>query len=98
MKYLGRVFPLLRRLHDVGCERDKAGNRDLHMDQYCALNLLFLFSPSIHSLRTIQRTANCGKSKNCSAVAGPRWARCRKRSRCSSRSGWRKSSPSSGPN
>ena len=33
VKYLDRVLPLLKRLHGVGCERDKAGNRDLHMDQ-----------------------------------------------------------------
>ena len=44
VKYLDRVLPLLKRLHVAGCERDKAGNRDLHMDQYCALILLFLFS------------------------------------------------------
>ncbi|HXI42816.1 MAG TPA: IS4 family transposase [Bryobacteraceae bacterium] len=61
MKYLDRVFPLLRRLHDVGCQRDKAGNRDLHMDEYCALMLLFLFSPSIRSLRTIQRASELRK-------------------------------------
>src|SRR4029453_17231863 len=61
MKYLDRVFPLLRRLHDVGCQRDKAGNRDLHMDEYCALILLFLFSPSIRSLRTIQRASELRK-------------------------------------
>lgn len=61
MKYLGRVFPLLRRLHGVGCERDKAGNRDLHMDEYCALILLFLFSPAVHSLRTIQRASELRK-------------------------------------
>jgi len=60
-KYLDRVFPLLRRLHDVGCARDKAGNRQLHMDEYCALVLLFLFSPSVRSLRKIQRASGLKK-------------------------------------
>ena len=61
MKYLDRVLPLLRRLHPVGCARDKAGNRDLHRDEYCALMLLFLFSPAVHSLRTIQRASELRK-------------------------------------
>jgi hypothetical protein len=61
VKYLDRVLPLLRRLRDVGCERDRAGNRDLHMDQYCALILLFLFSPVVDSLRSIQRVSELRK-------------------------------------
>jgi hypothetical protein len=35
----------------VGCQRDKAGNRELFMDQYCSLVLLFLFNPCVRSLR-----------------------------------------------
>jgi len=61
VKYLDRVFPLLRRLHDVGCARDRAGNRDLHMDEYCALILLYLFSPAVESLRGIQRMGELRK-------------------------------------
>jgi hypothetical protein len=61
VKYLDRVFPLLRRLHDVGCARDRAGNRDLHMDEYCALLLLYLFSPAVESLRGIQRMGELRK-------------------------------------
>ena len=61
VKYLDRVLPLLKRLHGVGCERDKAGNRDLHMDQYCALILLFMFSPVVDSLRRIQRVSELRK-------------------------------------
>ena len=30
LKYFKRLTPLLKRLHEVGCERDKAGNRGLH--------------------------------------------------------------------
>jgi hypothetical protein len=29
----------------------------LHMDQYCALILLFMFSPVVDSLRSIQRVS-----------------------------------------
>ena len=61
VKYLDRVLPLLRRLHGAGCARDKAGNRDLHMDQYCSLILLFLFSPVVDSLRGIQRLSELRK-------------------------------------
>jgi len=61
VKYLDRVLPLLKRLHEAGCERDKAGNRDLHMDQYCALILLFMFSPVVDSLRSIQRVSELRK-------------------------------------
>jgi hypothetical protein len=61
VKYLDRVLPLLKRLHMAGCARDKAGNRDLHMDQYCALILLFMFSPVVDSLRSIQRVSELRK-------------------------------------
>ena len=37
LKYLDRLLPLLDQLHEVGCQRDKAGNRCLHYDQYCML-------------------------------------------------------------
>lgn len=61
VKYLDRVLPLLKRLHLAGCVRDKAGNRDLHMDQYCVLILLFMFSPVVDSLRSIQRVSELRK-------------------------------------
>ena len=34
LKYFDKLQPLLARLHEVGCERDRADNRKLHMDQY----------------------------------------------------------------
>ncbi|MEN1678159.1 MAG: hypothetical protein AAGJ46_01090 [Planctomycetota bacterium] len=55
VKQLGRLLPLLERLHGVGSERDKAGNRRLHMDQYCTLVLLFFFNPLFTSLRGLQQ-------------------------------------------
>jgi hypothetical protein len=39
LKYFDRLAPLLGRLRDVGCERDRAGNRELHFDQYFLLVL-----------------------------------------------------------
>ena len=35
LKYLDMIAPLLERLHNDMCDRDSAGNRDLHYDQYC---------------------------------------------------------------
>lgn len=57
LKYFGKLGPLLERLHDVGCQRDRAGNRQLFMDQYCALVLLFLFNPCVRSLRALQQAS-----------------------------------------
>jgi len=57
LKYFRRLLPLFERLHEVGCQRDKAGNRQLHMDQYCALVLLFLFNPCVRSLRALQQAS-----------------------------------------
>jgi len=61
LKYFRKLWPLFERLRDVGCERDKAGNRRLFMGQYCALVLLFLFNPCVRSLRALQQA---GELKN----------------------------------
>lgn len=57
LKYVERLLPMLDQLHDVGCQRDRAGNRSLHYDQYCLLVLLFLFNPVIRSLRSLQQAS-----------------------------------------
>jgi len=57
LKYVDQLDTLLRRLHDVGCERDSAHNRKLHYDQYCMLILLFLFNPAVKTLRSLQQTS-----------------------------------------
>jgi Transposase DDE domain len=61
LKYFDKLYPLLQRLHEVGCQRDKAGNRQLHMDEYCLLVLLFLFNPVVRSLRAIQQASELRK-------------------------------------
>lgn len=57
LKYFDQLAPLLERLHDDGCQRDRAGNRQLHYDQYCLLLLLYLFNPIVTSLRGIQQAS-----------------------------------------
>lgn len=61
LKYFEQLAPLLKRLHDDGCGRDRAGNRQLHYDQYCMLLLLFLFNPIVSSLRGLRQA---GELKN----------------------------------
>lgn len=56
-KQLRRVAGLLRSVHDAGCDRDKADNRELHFDDYVLLILLYLFNPLIDSMRTLQKVA-----------------------------------------
>ncbi len=53
--HLKRVFDLLESLHDVGCERDTAGNRLLHFDGYCKLVLLHIWNPLLESVPDLQR-------------------------------------------
>ena len=57
LKYFDKLKPLLARLHDVGTERDKAHNRDLHMDEYCLLVLMWMFSPIVTSMRALQQAS-----------------------------------------
>jgi hypothetical protein len=57
LKYLDQLLPLFDRLHDVGCQRDRAGNRKLHFDHYCALILLFLLNPVLRSFRALQQAS-----------------------------------------
>jgi len=61
LKYFDKLAPLLARLHEVGCGRDKAGNRKLHYDQYAMLVLLFLFNPVVRSLRAIGQASELRK-------------------------------------
>jgi len=57
LKYFDKLVPLLEPLHEVACQRDEAGNRRLHFDQYCLLVLLYLFNPIVSSLRAIQQVS-----------------------------------------
>ncbi len=57
IKQLSQVALLLRHLHEVGCERDTAGNRELHYDDYVLLMLLAMFNPLLDSLRSLQHAS-----------------------------------------
>lgn len=41
LKFLDKLLPLFGRLHDIGCQRDRAGNRKPRFDRYCAPILLY---------------------------------------------------------
>ncbi len=58
LRYFRKLGPLFERLHEVGCRRDKAGNRQLFRDQYCALVLLFLSNPCVRSLRALPQASD----------------------------------------
>ena len=60
-KYFKAISGLLEELHRVGCERDRAGNRLLHMDQYVSLLLLYMFNPLCTSLRSLQQASELKK-------------------------------------
>src|SRR6478752_1409824 len=61
LKYFRVLQPLLERLHNTGTARDRAHNRQLHMDHYCTLVLLWLYSPIIDSLRGLQQASQLEK-------------------------------------
>ncbi len=72
LKYFDELLPLFKRLHHDGCQRDKAGNRDLHDDQYCLMVLVFLFNPICSSLRALQQASelqNVQKKLGCQRAA-----------------------------
>jgi len=60
-KYFRKIARLLQRLHQAGCARDRAANRQLHMDQYLALVLLAFFNPICQSLRGLQQASELQK-------------------------------------
>jgi hypothetical protein len=60
-KYLKAISKMLESLADVGCNRDRASNRILHMDQYISLLLLYMFNPICTSLRSLQQASELKK-------------------------------------
>ena len=70
MKYLARLYSLMKRLAPAGCERDAAGNRRLLFSQYAGLVLLGLFNPTLQSLRGLSEASRLRKVQK--ALGGPR--------------------------
>ena len=60
-KYFKAISGMLESLHKAGCQRDRAGNRKLHMDQYISLLLLYMFNPICTSLRSVQQASELKK-------------------------------------
>ncbi len=60
-KYFKAISGMLESLHKAGCQRDRPGNRKLHMDQYMSLLLLYMFNPICTSLRAIQQASELKK-------------------------------------
>jgi hypothetical protein len=72
LKYFRQLKPLLAQLHDVGTERDLAGNRQFFYDDYASLILLFYFNPTLNSLRALQQASELEKVQkklDCSRVS-----------------------------
>lgn len=57
LKFFKKIRPLLDSLHEIGTQRDKSQNRDLHMDQYGVLVLMWMFNPILTSLRGLQQAS-----------------------------------------
>jgi Transposase DDE domain len=57
------VLKLVTRLHDIGCDRDRAGNRKLFYDQYITLLLMYFCSPALESLRALQQATGWEKTR-----------------------------------
>ena len=70
LKYLRGVMPLLERLHDSGCDRDRSHNRRLFFDQYASLVLVGLFTPAVESMRDLCRLSDAGTVSETTARGG----------------------------
>jgi hypothetical protein len=57
------LLKLITRLHDVGAERDRAGNRKLFYDQYITLLLMYFCTPALESLRALQQATGWEKTR-----------------------------------
>ena len=60
-KYFHKLRAMLDHLHDHATQRDRAGNRVLHYDQYIALQLLFFFNPVVTSMRGLVQASTLKK-------------------------------------
>lgn len=63
MRLMKPFLRLIEQLHDVGTERDRAGNRKLFCDQYLAFLLLYFFTPALTSMRALQEATNWEKTR-----------------------------------
>lgn len=57
VKFLQRLSPVLVRLRDEACGRDRAGNRKLFYDDLCGLILLTFFNPALKTLGDLKEAS-----------------------------------------
>jgi hypothetical protein len=57
------VLKAIMRLHNLGAERDRAGNRKLFYDQYLTLVLMYFCTPALESLRGLQQATGWEKTR-----------------------------------
>jgi hypothetical protein len=57
------VLKAIMRLHNLGAERDRAGNRKLFYDQYLTLVLMYFCTPALESLRSLQQATGWEKTR-----------------------------------
>ena len=72
LKYFEKLLPLFERLREVGCERDAAGNRDLHFDPPWRTVWCYCFS----SIRWWTRCGRCSPPRRIGVEVGAEEARC----------------------
>jgi hypothetical protein len=70
VRQLKSIFRLLERLAPIGCERDRAGNRELLFPQYAGLMLLGLFNPTLQSVAGLSQASEFRKVQK--LLGGPR--------------------------
>ncbi len=68
-KCFHKLRAMLDHLHDHATQRDRAGNRVLHYDQYIALQLLFFFNPVVTSMRGLVQASTLKKVQQKLGVA-----------------------------
>jgi hypothetical protein len=69
LRVFKKIRTMLRRLHHASCERDRAHNRTLHMDEYMLLLLLYMCHPVIVSLRSLQQASDLKKVRRALGVS-----------------------------
>jgi Transposase DDE domain len=62
-RWVQPALKLIQRLHDVGTQRDHAGNRKLFSDHYATLLLMYFCNPALASLRALQQATGWEKTR-----------------------------------
>jgi len=66
LKYIEKFIPLFKRFHNVKAHH----NRELYLDKYITLQLLYFFNPILTSLRSIQQASHLDKVKRSIGIKG----------------------------